>query len=650
MTNGLGGFACGTIAGANTRRYHGFLMASLRPPVERTLLVAKVELSTHYLGVDTDLSANEFAGGAISGQGFVHLESFAVQDGIPTWRYAVADALLEQTVFMAPGANTSYLRLELLRASAPLRVTLKPLVTYRDFHSQNRGVKDFKLDSDSAECRVQAFAGAQPYRLSISQGQFTAAPQWYWNFWHRVEADRGLDALEDLLTPGTFAADLTPAVPVFLLATAKREPPAPGATILATLQSRARQLIAPLPTTAPPWIRKLAQASDQFIVRRGAAGAATGTDTGADNGTDCSIIAGYPWFTDWGRDTMISLPGLATSLGRYDIAAGILRTYAGFVDEGMLPNCFPDGGEAPQYNTADATLWMFHALDDYLQAKRDPDLVRELMPVLMSIIHAHADGTRFGIRVDPADGLLRAGEPGTQLTWMDAKHGDEVFTPRIGKPVEINALWLNALDVAVRLAAAEGHAQEKNFCQSLLARASQSFGRFWNEQRSCLYDVIDVDGSGSVDARIRPNQILSVSLPYCALSAERMRAVVDICGRELLTSHGLRSLSPQESGYLGRYRGDAGQRDAAYHMGTVWGWLLGPFARAHYRVHGNARLAQSFLSPMAQQLESACLGTLGEIFDGDAPHTARGCFAQAWSVAEILHSWIYLERRLSNAE
>ncbi len=613
-------------------------MASLRPPVERTLLVAKIEVSAHYLGIDTDLSANEFAGGTITGQGFLHLESFAVTDGIPTWRYAVADALLEQSLFMAPGTNTSYLRLELKRASAPLHVTLKPLITYRDYHSQNRGTQDFKLDSDAAECRVQAYAGARPYRLSISQGRFAAAAQWYWNFWHRMEAQRGLDALEDLLTPGTFAADLTPGVPVFLVATAENQPPAPGAAVLARLQSRARQLIAPLPKTAPRWIHSLAQASDQFIVKRGTGGA------------DCSVIAGYPWFTDWGRDTMISLPGLATSLGRYEVAAGILRTYAGFVDAGMLPNCFPDAGEAPQYNTADATLWMFQALDDYLLAKPDPDLVRELFPVLMRVVQAHADGTRFGIGVDPADGLLRAGETGTQLTWMDAKHGEQVFTPRIGKPVEINALWLNALDVAVRLAATVGNVAEKNFCQSLLARATQSFGRFWNEQRGCLYDVIDVDGGASVDGRVRPNQILAVSLPFCTLSAVQMRAVVDICARELLTSHGLRSLSPQEPGYLGRYTGDAGQRDAAYHMGTVWAWLMGPFSRAHYRVHGDARLAQSFLSPMAQQSQAACLGTLGEIFDGDAPHTARGCFAQAWSVAEILRSWVFLERRLSKIE
>jgi predicted glycogen debranching enzyme len=655
VTNGLGGFASGTVAGANTRRYHGFLVASLNPPVGRTLLVSKIEMSAEYLGQVTDLSANEFAGGAISGQGFAHIESFAVPDGIPTWRYALADALLQVQIFMARGANTSYLRLELLRASAPLRVTLKPLVAYRDFHSQNRGAQPLQLQSDTESCRIQAAGDGRPYRLSISRGQFTAAPEWYWNFWRRAEAERGLDALEDLLMPGYFSAELNTHRPAYLMATAETADPAPGAEVEEALLSASRRLTAPLPQTAPPWIRTLALASDQFVVHR-MGGASTATNAAATAGGaasaggagEASIIAGYPWFADWGRDTMISLPGLATALRRYDLAAGILETYARYVDRGMLPNRFPEGGQAPEYNTADATLWMFHALDDYLQARRDPDLAARMFPVLMAVIHAHADGTRYGIAVDPADGLLRAGEHATQLTWMDAKHGDQVFTPRIGKPVEINALWLNALDVAVRLAARLRISGEKRFCESLLTRAGASFGRFWNQERACLYDVIDVEGGSAVDARIRPNQILAVSLPYCPLSDAQMRAVVDCCGRELLTSLGLRSLSPLEPGYIGRYRGDPAQRDAAYHMGTVWGWLLGPFARAHHRVYGNARLAQSFLEPLAQQLHGACLGTLGEIFDGEPPHSARGCFAQAWSVAETLRAWIYLERKMSS--
>jgi predicted glycogen debranching enzyme len=638
VTNAIGGYACGTVALANTRRYHAFLMASLAPPVQRTLLVAKVDLSVEYLGQTTELTANEFAGGVISPQGFVHLESFAVLDGIPTWRFAVADALLELQIFMAQGANTSYLRVELIRSTAPMRVALKPYVAYRDYHSQSRGAQPFELESSADHCSIQASPRAQPYRLLITEGRFVPAAEWYWNFWHREEAARGLDASEDLFFPGSFTAELAAHSPLFFIATAETDTPPAGSEVMKAIQNDTKILATRLPKSAPPWVRTLARAADQFIVRRGSAGAA-----------GASIIAGYPWFADWGRDTMISLPGLATALGRHDIAANILKTYASFVDRGMLPNRFPDGGELPEYNTADATLWMFHALEDYLQAKPNPELLGHLFPTLASIIHAHVDGTRYGIRVDAKDGLLHVGEAGTQLTWMDAKNGDHTFTPRIGKPVEINALWLNALNVMLRCAGRLHNSNEKRFCESLLNRASQSFGRFWNEERQCLYDVIDVDATGGCDAKIRPNQILAISLPYCALSAAQMRAVVDRCGRDLLTSYGLRTLSASDPEYLGSYAGNSWQRDAAYHMGTVWAWLLGPFARAHFRVYGDARLAQSLLEPIAQHVNSACIGTVSEIFDGDAPHNARGCFAQAWSVAEILRSWIYLERKISKA-
>jgi predicted glycogen debranching enzyme len=344
---------------------------------------------------------------------------------------------------------------------------------------------------------------------------------------------------------------------------------------------------------------------------------------------------------------MIALPGLATALKRFDVAAGVLRTFAGLVNQGMIPNRFPDGGGKPEYNTADATLWMFHALDDYLSVKPDAQLLGELFPTLIDIIRAHQSGTRFGIRVDADDGLLHTGEAGTQLTWMDAKQGSTAFTPRVGKAVEINALWLNALDVAVRLAEQLGAAAEMLYCQSLLTRAKDGFGRFWNAQRACLYDVIDVDGGSSFDSRLRPNQILAVSLPYCPLPRAQMRAVVDSCARELVTSYGLRSLGASEPGYIGRYEGDSWQRDSAYHMGTVWSWLLGPFARAHYRVYGDAHVAMTFLNPIAQHLNAACIGSVSEIFDGDAPHRARGCFAQAWGVAEILRSWLFLSRLIS---
>ncbi len=634
VTNGLGGYACGTIALANTRRYHAFLMASLAPPVERTLLVAKIDVTVAYLGAAHPLFANEFAGSAIDPRGFVHLESFFVQDGVPVWRYAIADALLEQRIFMTPGANTSHLSLELKRASAPVRVELKPLVTYRELHVHGRGARPYGVEVQDAACTVTAFEGARPIHLAISAGRYGPLNEWYWNFYHREESARGLDALEDLFVPGVFAGEIAVGEALFFTASAASGESAPSQAprALASIIQQSRRLKEALPSSSPLWIQTLATASDQFLVRRG------------DPGAGSSIIAGYPWFADWGRDTMIALPGLATGLGRYGVAADILRTFAKFVDRGMLPNNFPDRGTSPEYNTADATLWLFHALHDYLGANSDPELTRELFPTLMAIIDAHVEGTRYGIGVDPSDGLLRAGEAGIQLTWMDAKQGGHVFTPRIGKPVEINALWMNALDVAARLAGQVRSAAEKRRCESLLARAAASFERFWNPERSCLYDVIDVDGGSGTDASVRPNQIFAVSLPYSALPPDRMRAVVECCARELLTSYGLRSLSPQDAGYIGRYAGDQWRRDAAYHQGTAWAWLLGPFVRAHYRVYGDAPLAQSFLAPIAEHLAGACVGSVSEIFDGDAPHIAAGCFAQAWSVAEILRAWIQLER------
>jgi glycogen debranching enzyme len=653
VTNGIGGFACGTVAGANTRRYHGFLCASLDPPVGRMLMAAKMEVGVRYLGVETDLSCNEFVDGTISGRGFEHLESFSIADGIPVWRYAIADALLEQCIFMAPGENTTYLRLQLLRAAAPMRVTLKPFVVYRDYHTHSLGAHPYRVEAGDGELRITAAQGAPTLRVSMPQSAASGTPAWYWSFRHRVEEERGLDAAEDLLMPGTLTADLPRGAPVFLTATAESTPTRPGAEALDTLTARAARLTQVLPKTAPGWIRALARASDQFVVRRKITQSSAQPQHGAETRESAaaavregwSIIAGYPWFTDWGRDTMISLPGLATVLRRFDLAAGLLRTYAEFIEGGMLPNRFAESGK-PSYNTADATLWMFEALDDYLHVNADPALVRDVYPRLIEVIHAHLAGTRFGIRADPSDGLLRAGEPGVQLTWMDAKHGDVVFTPRIGKPVEINALWLNALDVTARLAARMRDTDSRRLCATWLARGSASFQRFWNEERGCLFDVIDGEG-GAADAWVRPNQVLALALRYCAVGSEQARAIVTRCAEELLTSHGLRSLGPGEPGYVGRYVGDPRQRDAAYHMGTAWSWLLGPFARAHYRSFGDARLAQSFLSPMAQHVNAACLGTISEIFDGDAPHNARGCFAQAWSVAEILRSWILLERRIS---
>jgi predicted glycogen debranching enzyme len=632
-TNGLGGYAAGTVSGANTRRYHGILVASLKPPVERVVLVAKFELSVIYLGREYHLSANEFDGGVIEPRGFEHIESFTLQQGIPLWRFAIADALLEQRVFMAPGHNTTYVGLSVVRASAPLQVSLTPLCTYRDYHSHSRGRKPFVVTAGADYCSVQAFAGARPIRMSISQGRFDPAADWYWNFLHKEERERGLDPTEDLFKPGSFAAVLEQNQQAFFTATAEPDKtPAIGPDVLTAVIKMSADRVAPLPTTAPPWIQQLARATDQFIVTR---------DAGGQKGS--SVIAGFPWFADWGRDTMIALPGLTSTLGRHDIAAQVLRTFAKFVDRGMLPNRFPDGAEAPEYNTVDATLWFFQAVSAAVTASGDTSLGPELYPVLIDIVRNHVAGTRYGIRVDPQDALLRAGKPGVQLTWMDAKVGDWVVTPRVGKPVEVNALWLNALHITLALAKQTRDAVGERLCAELLTLGTMSFAKFWNEPAGHLFDVIDVDGGASADSSLRPNQLFAVSLPYSALTAAQMKAVVTVCARELLTSYGLRSLSPSDRRYEGRYQGDPRSRDGAYHQGTVWAWLLGSFSLAHFRVYGDVQAAQAFLEPVGLHLRDACLGSVSEIFDGDAPHTARGCFAQAWSVAEILRSWMALE-------
>jgi predicted glycogen debranching enzyme len=369
-------------------------------------------------------------------------------------------------------------------------------------------------------------------------------------------------------------------------------------------------------------------AADQFIVSRPL----------ADDPEGLSVIAGYPWFGDWGRDTMIALPGLTLATGRPEVAARILRTFARFVDRGMLPNRFPDQGEAPEYNTVDATLWYFHAVRAYHAASGDDGLLEDLLPALESIVTWHRQGTRHGIAEDPADGLLRSGEPGIQLTWMDARVGDWVVTPRTGKAVEVNALWYNALTALAAFCRRLG--RPAGAWEQLAGRVRASFQRFWNPAVACCHDVID--GPAGVDATLRPNQIFAVALPDSPLTAERRRSVVEACARHLLTSMGLRSLAPGHADYRGRYEGGVPERDGAYHQGTVWAWLLGPFALAHARVHGDRALARTFLEPLAHHVTDYGLGSVAEIFDGDPPFAPRGCPAQAWSVAETLRAWTAL--------
>ena len=626
VTNGLGGYAAGTVGGARTRRYQGLLVAALKPPVERTVLVAKVDASVRYRNAVVALGSNEYGDGTIDPRGFERIESFRLEGLTPVWQYIVGDAVLEQRVTMVHGENTTLVSFTLVRASMPLALMLQPFCTYRDYHGQTRGA-GWTLGTTALArgCEIRAFDGAQPYRLEIDRGSFVLAPGWHWNFRQRAETTRGLDDREDLFVPGEFSAELRAGETVTLrLATAAREV---VAAAFATERQRQQQLLATAAATAAPtWVQQLVLAADQFIVQRGAA--ATGR----------TVIAGYPWFSDWGRDTMIALPGLAIATGRHDVARSVLRTFGQFVSQGMLPNRFPDAGETPEYNTVDATLWYFHALDEYLAATGDRKLIAELYPVLLDIVEAHLKGTRYRIHAD-TDGLLYAGEPGVQLTWMDAKVGDWVVTPRIGKPVEINALWYRALVVMESFAGLQGDVLAERRFALLAANALRSFRRrYWSQERGYLADVVD-GPAVTADFSLRPNQIFAVSLDADLLEREQARAVVDACMRELWTPLGLRSLARHEPGYAGRYTGGPRQRDGVYHQGTVWAWLLGPFALAHWHVYRDAAAASGYLSGIAAHLRQACIGQVSEIFDGDAPHRPEGCVAQAWSVAEVLRAW-----------
>jgi predicted glycogen debranching enzyme len=625
VTNGIGGYAAGTVALANTRRYHGLLVAALKPPVARTVLVAALDVVAHYAGRTYGLSTNEYHGGTINPEGYRLIESFALIGGIPTWQFAVADALVTRRVWMAHGSNTTYVEYAVDRAGAPVALELAPLCTHRDYHTHSRGGWTPGVRVIDGGFEVEAWPGAPKYRVLAPAASLRTAGDWYWNFRHRAEGERGLDDAEDLFCPGRFMVDLAPGASVTIVCTME-DAPAPAAQALTAERARTDALLAALPGEASNSIRQLALAADQFIVGRGDGG------TGGQ-----SVIAGYPWFTDWGRDTMIALPGLTTAVGRPDIAARILRTFAGHVSEGMLPNRFPDGGEAPEYNTVDATLWYFQAIADYVQSTGDLALARDLYPLLGDIVAWHQRGTRYRIHMDASDGLLFAGEPGVQLTWMDAKVGDWVVTPRIGKPVEINALWANALAVMADLARALGDDTAARRYGELAGTTAAAFRqKFWFDAGGYLYDAID---GPEADASLRPNQVFAVSLPMALLDAAQARRVVDRCGRELLTSAGLRSLAPGDQRFVGRYAGGPLERDGAYHQGTVWSWLLGPFAIAHYRVYRDREQALAWLRPLNDHLLDGCLGTVSEIFDGDAPFRPRGCFAQAWSVGEALRAW-----------
>ena len=636
-TNGLGGFASGTVAGLATRRYHGLLIAALTPPVGRTIVVSGLDERVEYGGQSYALATNRWADGTMDPEGHRLIEHFHLDSTTPVWRYACADALIEKRVWMEPGANTTYVRYRVLRATGALRLTLGALVNYRDYHATTRGSGwQMRVEVVPDGLRVTAFDGARPILLLVPGARAEPRHDWYQGFRLSAEEARGLDALDDSLRAGAFEAILELDRPVTCVLSVESEPGLDGDQ--AWQRRRAHEVEAllawrkaqPAADEAPPWIEQLVLAADQFVVRRPL----------ADDPGGLSVIAGYHWFSDWGRDTMIALPGLTLATGRVETAQRLLSTFARFVDRGMLPNVLPEGGQAPEYNTVDAALWYVEAVRAYHAATGDDGALRELFPVLEQIIQGYTAGTRYGIRVDE-DGLVAAGEPGMQLTWMDARVAGRVVTPRIGKPVEVNALWYNALIAMARLAGCL--ARPTVGWETMAERARAGFARFWNEAAGHCYDVID--GPDGHEAALRPNQILAVSLPASPLSPGRQRAVVDACARHLLVSYGLRTLAPGEPGYQPRYGGSPRERDGAYHQGTAWAWLLGPFALAHHRVHGDREAARTFLDPMAQHLTDHGLGSIAEVFEAEPPFRPDGGIAQAWSVAETLRAWCELAPR-----
>ena len=637
-TNGLGGFASGTVSGANTRRYHGLLVASLHPPGDRFVTLSKLE-ETILVGKQYfELAANQFPE-TINPKGHYLIQEFRLNP-FPRWIYNVNGLLLEKAVFMLPGENTTVARYRLLKPEQDqfAVLALRPFVAFRDYHSlagENDVIQRLPLREEPALLQLRPYDGLPALTLHHNAIGFTVRPDWYRQFEYVEELNRGLSFREDLFTHGYFSFELSSKNPLaFIVATLDDKGSVSTQQVEAweTQEESRRRSILLGSSSADPFVQQLQLAADAFVIRR------------ADGGS--SIIAGYHWFTDWGRDTMISLPGLALTTGRFELAKNILSSFLKYSDQGMLPNRFPDRGGAPEFNTVDATLWLFHAVHQYFLSTGDLAFLRdEAFPKLEDVIDWHMRGTRYGIRMDATDGLLSAGEPGVQLTWMDAKIGDWVVTPRQGKAVEINALWHNAMCVMERFSRRLKNDERTKFYQQQASVIQRSFNRvFWNAEAQCLFDCIQ---DGVPDKKIRPNQIFAVSLPHLLLPSDRAEAVVQVVKEKLLTPYGLRSLAPDDPDYRPVYRGNGYERDSAYHQGTVWAWLVGPFVDAHLNAFGeseeNVTYLKSLFEGFRRHLSEAMLGSISEIFDAEVPHAPKGCAAQAWSVAEVLRAYRKLQ-------
>jgi predicted glycogen debranching enzyme len=610
-TDGLGGFASGTANGIRTRRYHALLQPATTPPTGRVVLVNGLEVWLESPGGHIALSSQRYAPDVVHPDGAARLTAFTTEPW-PRWTWALPDgARVEHECFVTHGSPTTVLTWRVVGTTGAVRLCVRPLVSGRDHHALHHENPSFRFDAEPAPGRVvwQPYDGLPPI-VALANGDYTAEPEWYRSFLYEEECARGLDDVEDLASPGVFRFDLATREATLVLGVD------PAATVDVSA-SRASER-----TRRGRFPSRLHRAADAYVVARG---------------SGKTIVAGYPWFTDWGRDTFIALRGLCLATGRLDDARAILVEWSRHVSEGMLPNRFPDRGEAPEYNAVDAALWYVVAVHELLAAATTRVATadrRALEGAVDAILVGYARGTRHGIRVDD-DGLVAAGEPGIQLTWMDAKVGAWVVTPRIGKPVEVQALWLNALRI--------GAARAERWA-NLYTKAKASFdARFWNERDGCLHDVVDPDhATGTVDDAVRPNQILAVGgLPFPIVDGERARRIVDAVETRLQASIGLRSLAPGSPGYAPHYRGGVRERDGAYHQGTIWPWLLGAFVDAWLRVRGGTRDAKAeaharFLAPVLAHLDEAGLGHVSEVVDAEAPYTPGGCPFQAWSVGEAI--------------
>jgi predicted glycogen debranching enzyme len=653
VTNALGGYASGTVAGVASRRYHGLLIAALPAPLGRRVMLNHLsELLRLPDGTKVLLGGEERVAEGLALPGAAYLVEFRLDMGLPVWHYDIHGIAVEKRVLLPHGQNTVHVNYRLVKGEGTVRLKLRPGLHFRPHEAPVHvpHAAPYSVSAVDGRYEVTANSPVPPLRMFLHghRSAFTVESNQMPDVLYRVEGSRGYEAQGSLWSPGYFRVDLAPGHSATLVASTE-----PWETILAlspeTAFSAERERRRRLLDAAHPQVRsgppqELVLAADQFIITP--AGRVEDAARARAAGDEVrTVIAGYHWFTDWGRDTMISLEGLTLTTGRHVEAGYILRTFAYYIRDGLLPNLFPEGEREGLYHTADATLWYFHAIDRYVATTGDRDTLRLLLPKLQGIVEHHVHGTHFGIGVDPADGLLRQGQEGYQLTWMDAKVGDWVVTPRRGKAVEINALWYNAL----RLLEGWVRAEKGDAAAAPLAaqaeRTRHSFNqRYWYDAGGYLYDV--VDGEQGDDPACRPNQVMAISLAHPVLDRARWPAVLETVSRRLLTPVGLRSLAPGHPDYKAKYYGDLRARDAAYHQGTVWAWLIGPYIDAWLKLHPEDPAgARRFLKGFVDHLGEACIGSISEVFDAEDPFTPRGCLAQAWSVAEVLRCWAKTSRQ-----